>query len=76
MKYLALFSLLAGSVALAEDNAPTTPLSGASKTEETVTLSEEATAPLFDRVRGAHLRAQKNGSVAVRAETLPEEVKK
>lgn len=67
MKTLALLSLLVSPVALAEE-APTatTP----PKTEETVTLSEEATAPLFERVRGAHLRAQQNGKVASSASPM------
>ncbi len=50
--------LLFATIAMA-DEAPTTP-----RTEETVTLSEEATAPLFDRIRGAHMRAIKDGKVA------------
>jgi hypothetical protein len=87
MKYLTLFSLLlAAPFALAEDGATpaaATTTGTPAKTEETVTLSEEATAPLFERVRGAHLRAQQNGKVAAVTpssaapeQQLPQETKK
>jgi hypothetical protein len=60
MKYAVLFSILISPLAFAEGEAvaPAAP-----KTGETVSLSAEATAPLFERVRGAHIRAQQNGKV-------------
>jgi|GEM_PF-4918270 len=58
MKFVLLFSMLLAPLAFAEGETPVTP-----KTEETLTLSAEATAPLFERVRGALARAQQSGKV-------------
>lgn len=58
MKFVMLFSMFLSPLAFAEGETPVTP-----KTEETVTLSAEATAPLFERVRGALTRAQQSGKV-------------
>ena len=66
MKYVFLFSMLMAPVSFAEgEGATTTP----PKPEETVTLSAEATAPLFERIRGAHIRAQQSGKVVAMSKT-------
>lgn len=67
MKYVLLVSILLSPVAFAEGEttAPATP----AKTEETVSLSQEAIAPLFERVRGALVRAQQSGKVIAMAKS-------
>lgn len=54
MKKLLLLCVFISPLAMADE---------AAKPEETVTLSQEATAPLFERVRGALNRAVKDGKV-------------
>lgn len=67
MKTIVIFAILLSSSAFAEESTTaTTP----PKTEETVTLSEEATAPLFDRIRGAHVRALQSGKVVATTSTM------
>jgi hypothetical protein len=65
MKFVFATMILASSVAFAEGE--TTP--AAPKTEETVALSEESTEPLFDRVKVAHKRAEKTGTVVAKTNT-------
>jgi len=60
MKFAVLFSILISPLAFAEGETTAT-------TEETVSLSQEATAPLFERVRGAHTRALQTGKVVAMA---------
>ncbi len=61
MKFVLLFSMLLSPAAFAEGGAA--PAAAPAKTEETVTLSAEATAPLFERTRSALTRAQQKGQV-------------
>lgn len=65
MKNVVFLSLLLSPVAFADE--ATTANTG--RPEETVTLSEQATTPLFERVRGTIIRAVKDGKVVATATT-------
>lgn len=65
MKTIILLSFMLSPLAFADEASTATP----PKTEETVTLSEEATAPLFDRIRGALGRALKDGKVVASSQS-------
>lgn len=65
MKTILFLSLLLSPAAFADE--ATTASTG--KPEETVTLSEQATTPLFERVRGTIIRAVKDGKIVATATT-------
>lgn len=60
MKLAALF-LFAAAVARAEGEAP----KAAPPPVETVKVTDQPDADLFERIRGAHIRAEKSGQIAV-----------
>ncbi len=68
MKFLVLFSILISPLAFAEGESGK-PAATPATTEETVSISQEATAPLFERVRGAHTRALQTGKVVAMAKS-------
>jgi hypothetical protein len=67
MKFALLAALLMVSVApaFAEDGNEAAKPSEAKTPPETVRVADEATEGLFERIRGAHLRAVQRGALAV-----------
>lgn len=70
MKKFLLLAVLVSPFAMADESTTNAPATAA-KPEETVTLSQEVTAPLWERVRGAHERALKEGKVVASNTAAP-----
>ena len=66
MKKLLLLCVFISPLAMADDSSAP---ANTGKPEETVTLSEQATTPLLERVRGTIIRAVKDGKIVATATT-------
>lgn len=71
MKFVLVASLFLAPFALAHADSGENSAPKAVKTEETVRLTDEASQGLFERIRGAHLRAVKQGKILAAVPSAP-----